>query len=1766
MDIPNHESPIFDYMSWKDNTMSRIPTLIACILFLIISPYVSKTATIRVPEDYESIQEGIDAATDGDTVLVASGTYAGPGNRDIDFFGRAVTVRSAQGAVSTTIDCEGAGRGFYFHKEEEADSRLEGFTIANGEAADYGGGIHCASASPTIVDCVIENCTAEYGGGIRCHSSSSSIIGCVIRDNDAEEGGGVDCSESNLNLEECTFESNFAINGGGIAVVYNSYIGIYLSEFTGNIAEENGGGVNIISSELTAENTLFNSNIAGYGGAMYSTSSARSYISHCTFSGNEASSLGGAIYCTYHSHYIITSSILWGDSPSEIDVFPGWGTAILYYSNIEGGWPTGIGSIDADPRFADSEDWDFHLLPDSPCIDTGLEDSVYVDIDGDPRPLIIGFDMGIDELLPTDPRVAVIPDSFPVTSIDGEPLQDDTLLIISGGAYDLDYEVTQGSEPWLLLSGDLSGLLAPGDTGLVLLHYDETEMRPGWESDEITVASNDPWFPEVSIPVVLEIYTYDEIRVPDDEPTIQSGINYALDGATVLVAPGTYSGQGNRDIDFLGKAITVLSENGSDETVIDCETDGRGFNFHNDETEESRLEGFTIRRGSNWESGGGGIYCYRSSPTIVDCLIEECTAGWGGGGIYCNDCTPTLMNCVIKDNRARTYGGGVYGSPVVIDCVVTGNEVDSSDPYNSVGRGGGIYGSPTVVRSIISNNVATSSTGFGYGGGLYGEPALTNCIISGNFADQGGGGVFSDGEATVITHCTFSGNDGDRDGGGIYCDETTTVINSILWGDVPDEIVGSAIITFSDIEGGWTGEGNIDEDPLFEASDDFHLQPTSPCVDAGNDAGVFEDIDSDERPLMMGFDIGADEVTPEGPSLKVIPSSFYLLAIYGEEAGDSTLTLESAGTEDIEYEIEPGSEAWLTIEGELIGALPPGESATMNLKVDIAGLLHGEYFDTLTVFSNDWLDPEIHIPVKLIVFSHGVILVPDHFSTMQEALDAADDGDTILVGIGTFSGPNNRDMDFHGKTLNLLSTFGPENTVIDCGGSEFYPHRGFRFHGGEDQSARLEGFTIRNGYSESGGGILCEDGSSPKIIDCIITENGAITGGGIACDSSGPHVARCFIQGNTAEERGGGIFCSDTSSPLIVNCTISGNTGHTGGGVYNEEATLTIAHCTLSGNIASSDGGGFYTDKSYPLIANCILWGDKPQEIFSNTGFPFVRYSDVEGGFSGQGNIDADPRFLDPALSDYHLYPCSPCVDAGTDVGVFVDIDGDSRPLLGGYDIGFDEVNYDHAVVDVEPDSFELFAFYNEQPGEDTLHVVNLGIETLWYKVTPGTFTWIELAGDVEGGILSGDTALVYLLYDITGLEGVHRDTLIIINTDPNNGSVPIPVKLEIYVPRTLRVPEEYGTIQEAIGEAQDGDTVLVADGTYSGEGNTEIDFGGREIVLKSDGGADYTLIDGNRIVNAIRFTSGEGRAARFEGFTVKNGYSDDYGGGIFIEDSSPTIAGCTITGCSTSVAGGGFYCTGGSPLMTECIVEDNISVDGGGLSCLEGSIEISLTSLIGNYANRDGGGLHFSATEVVMDDCDIFSNLAVSNGGGLYSEASSLYITSCIAVYNNSGMGGAFSTNESDSIIISRTVLAMNTATFLGGSVYAAYCSPIVTNCTICWNTATLGGAMYGYHSYPIISNSIIWGNSSPAFYAIQGSPAVTYSDIQGGWAGEGNLDAPPRFVDVGSGDLSLMGDSPCIGTGDPSYSVPYGGGCRIDMGAYEFLMGFNCGEVELE
>ncbi len=332
------------------------------------------------------------------------------------------------------------------------------------------------------------------------------------------------------------------------------------------------------------------------------------------------------------------------------------------------------------------------------------------------------------------------------------------------------------------------------------------------------------------------------IHVPGDQPTIQAGIDYAVPGDTVLVADGTYTGDGNRDIDFGGKGVVLKSENGPDFTIIDCQGDvydrHRGFCFHSGEDSTAVVDGFTIQGGSPPDDGpdgssvGGGIKCdSSSSPLLINNTISENFTGGYGAGIFCNNnSNPTINNNTISGNSAG-YGGGIFcrenSNPTISNNAISGNLAWSW----TGGRGGGIFcdnSSPTISNNTISGNSAGS-----HGGGIYcygnSSPAISNNTISGNSAWDGGGISCSNSSPTISNSIIAFNSDNT---GVIYCSENSSPVLACC--DVYGNTSGDWVGCIADQMG---INGNFSADPLFcdTANGNYHIYNNSPCDPTNND-------------------------------------------------------------------------------------------------------------------------------------------------------------------------------------------------------------------------------------------------------------------------------------------------------------------------------------------------------------------------------------------------------------------------------------------------------------------------------------------------------------------------------------------------------------------------------------------------------------------------------------------------------------------------------------------------------------------------------------------------------------------------------------------------------------------------------------------------------------------------------------------------------------------------------------------------------------------
>jgi len=410
--------------------------------------------------------------------------------------------------------------------------------------------------------------------------------------------------------------------------------------------------------------------------------------------------------------------------------------------------------------------------------------------------------------------------------------------------------------------------------------------------------------------------------------------------------------------------------------------------------------------------------------------------------------------------------------------------------------------------------------------------------------------------------------------------------------------------------------------------------------------------------------------------------------------------------------------------------------------------------------------------------------------------------------------------------------------------------------------------------------------------------------------------------------------------------------------------------------------------------------------------------------------------------------------------------------------------------------------------------------------------------------------------------------------------------------------PADFSTIQAAIDDANDGDTVTVRPGRYTGEGNRDISFRGKGITVRSLDPNDPNIVHGT-VIDAdanqtdehrcFVFANAEGPSSVLDGLTITGGFTTSEGGGIRCIESGPTIARCCIEG-NCALEGGGFYSNKGCPNILSCTIQRNTARYGGGMSCYSGSLSVSYCRVLDNIA-ESGGGL-FAVYSGVTAAYSVF------RGNQSYSTD-----------YNFTG-GGFFALMPFSEISVEHCLFEANSTLADGGgglTVISCKAGAEISNCTFVGNGALSGAALSlrgGNSFHPIVRNCIVWGNipsNDPGIYSVNFGfcgrhyAYIDHSVLQADWdqlplAQVTNcMVADPCFADPGywdpngtpddanddfwvDGDYHLKSQcgrwepnegrwtidevtSPCIDAGDPMSPIglePFPNGGRINMGAY--------------
>jgi hypothetical protein len=778
---------------------------------------------------FRKIQEGIDAAWYGETVMVAQGTYV----ENITFRGINITLTGTDPTdpdvvANTIIDGNQAGSVVTFDGTEDESCVLSGFTIRNGNA-EYGGGIlggeHARHSQASIQNNRITDNSANQGGGLAY--CNGTVQNNTITANSAENyGGGVVWCDGRIQNNEIT--DNSASNGGGLAECGGT---IHNNTITGNSAENYGGGLSGCGGTIH-NNAITGNSAERYGGGLYV---CRGVVRNNVISGNSATVEGGGLHgcggpilnnlvVANYAHQsggglsrcsgvlqhntICHNSTGWSGGglcfcPGTIRNCVIWGnraetgaqladSTIPTYSCISAWTGGGEGNISPKygPGFVDPdgpdddpsthEDNDYHLKPDSPCRDSGINFYWFV---------------------------------WPQQDLDG-------LCRLAGETVDMGcYEYGSSPDADGDLLSDTQEEAARTDSSLE--DTDADGLRDGLE----ILRGTDPLHPDMSPRTV---------HVPSQVATIQECLCLACEGDEIIVAPGNY----RVNLQFCGANVVLTGSDPNESRVVASTIlDGGGASgpvvwLLGTETDASILTGFTIRNGAGLGGGiRGSMPPFGDSGATIARNVITANHAYAGGGLY--GCAGTIDSNMICGNSATMSGGGgglSHCSGSIQNNVICGNRTSSAWP------GGGL----AYCDGIIRNNTICHN-GAAYGGGLYGcDGEIQNNVICWNSGSAWGGGVCDcDG---VIHHCAIWANVAPEGPQTYLCD-----------GEIHSLIIEDPRLVDPD---------GPDDDAEAWEDNDYHLAAGSPCIDKGDNEDWMwwaVDLDGNER-IIDGDEDGSDVV------------------------------------------------------------------------------------------------------------------------------------------------------------------------------------------------------------------------------------------------------------------------------------------------------------------------------------------------------------------------------------------------------------------------------------------------------------------------------------------------------------------------------------------------------------------------------------------------------------------------------------------------------------------------------------------------------------------------------------------------------------------------------------------------------------------------------------------------------------------------------------------------------------------------------------------
>jgi beta propeller repeat protein/parallel beta-helix repeat protein len=1212
-------------------------TISAGVVLVLAAAVSGSAATLQVPAEYPSIQAGIEAAQNGDTVLVAPGVYY----ETINFSGKDIVVTSTDPndpriVGYTIINADGDGSVVTFERGETSAAKLIGFTITggfgtfsqdftdqvNGIKSYAGAGIFCHRASPTIMKNVIArnvgplNLTGPteadikvaFGGGISCFEGSPAILGNTIRNNSAWIGGGILCWFGQPTISDNLILENSAYEGGGVFM----FVGSLLN----NTIVRNDCGLGDMMGQGTGPGGNVILIIVPEAGA---TQVCNNII--CS-----APSGSGVLYQGDLGQALFAYNDVWDNVPGNFStVDPQTGMI------VEGGTadPTGsAGNISEDPLFVNPFSRDYHLMLESPCVNTGDPDSAVPagrsDIDGQARVYAARIDIGADEYVGYVKPVAV-------AGFDRHVLEPMQAVTLDGGQSFFYDPCGIRTFQWAQVSGPTVVLDDPN-----LAQPTFTPAAQGEYVFELVVG--DDRYDSAPDQVLVLV-------APNQVPVADAG----ADRAGTLSDQMTLDGTGSYDPDAVDRLTYEWRQvEGPPVDLARADTATPSFAT---EAEGQWVFELRVSDGFAW-SEPSQVRCVALAATFAVPSVAYSSAQ--PTGVYHPDVSGTKAVYVTAGQVAydlQIVGLDLMTKKVEILCQGTANTRPRIDGELVTWFGGmflqnnsGLESSSVFVQNLVTGaqrvlrqRSETSS---------FSHPA-----VSGNTVvwieqvelERGVAGKWADAPYSVC------GADLSQFDHPVFFTIATNVGRHDLFSyatfasdyDIVD-ISGNIVV--------WEGGGDIYAADISDRNDirvvtvcDHPARQYDPALsghvvvwtDERNDRGDIygadlTDLDSIRLfPVAKGFGVQQQAVV-DGPHIVYMDS--------GSLRGSFRLACltRQHGVLNAEF---PAS---------LVGAMPALDGRTLV-----------------------WLGSSYtQIGSSSVDFGYSVsdgrvqnVGTGRRYDYVQHAIVEAGAGDGIVLGESLYE----EKIDFAGKPITVRST-APDDPAVVAG--TVLSGNGYlaSFVAGEGTTSVLAGLTIRGGTQ----GLCCYN-TSPTVTDCVISGNGQA--GVRLFGASSPTLARCQIVGNGAA--GVEMVISGEgrivrySEPPIRNCIIAGNRGD---GLHGGKPVLVNSTVVENGRRGLSVVAATVT-------SSIVYFNDRQADkVQIDSKRATVSYSDVEGGWEGIGNISADPAFVSlgqwtttadgpgPAavwvLGDYHLRSqgwrwnvqqqvwvsdevTSPCIDAG---------------------------------------------------------------------------------------------------------------------------------------------------------------------------------------------------------------------------------------------------------------------------------------------------------------------------------------------------------------------------------------------------------------------------------------------------------------------------------------------------------------------------------------